>query len=372
MARTNDGVYPKAGEPGYLDGLMKESAAKSRAKKAAALAERMAEVEADLKADQDEEPTRGRKPGAAGELVEDAPIDGETIIARQNQVALLSEEQETRVRAVATQMGYQLPADCTDPNLIQRDIVANMRRSVEACLEVGRGLQVLKVACGPGNFIARLDVMGIEPRVAQKFMASASRFASLGSNAALTKALGNQSKLFEMLVLDDEQLEELELTGQTGELTLDDVATMSVKELRKALREARETVSAKERVMADKDAKINQLATELARKPLVETKPLDEQLQELRLEATAKAGAAEAAIAGALHPAIHLLMEHGADAAQRTFAAGLLAQVEQAIVEIRAEYGIDAAPVASAVPAWMRDGADDEVAAALASQQQGA
>ena len=42
---------------------------------------------------------------------------------------------------------------------IQRDISANMRRSVEACLEVGRGLAVLKAACGHGNFVARLDVL---------------------------------------------------------------------------------------------------------------------------------------------------------------------------------------------------------------------
>lgn len=89
------------------------------------------------------------------------------------------------------------------------------------------------------------------------------------------------------------------------------------------------------------------------------------------LEATAKAGAAEAAISGALYPAIQLLMQHeGTD--QQVFAAGLLAQVEQALLEIRAEYGIDATPVASIVPKWMQDGADDEVAAALAAARQGA
>lgn len=313
-----------------------------------------------------------RKESTATELVPEVALDGETLLATQNQVALLNDEQEARVRALALQLGYQLPANCTSPDLIQRDIAANMRRSVEACLEVGRGLQVLKLACVHGEFLARLEVLGLDRKVAVKFMASAAKFSSLGSHAALTKALGNQSKLFEMLVLDDEQIEELELTGQTGELSLDDVATMSVKELRQALREAREDKKALAQVNADKNAKIDELATQLARKPLVEVQPLDEQLQELRLEATAKAGAAEAAIAGALHPAIHLLMERGADSSQRTFAAGLLAQVEQALLEIRAEYGIDAAPAASAVPAWMRDGADEEIAAALASQQPGA
>ena len=74
------------------------------------------------------------------------------------------------------------------------------RRSVEACLEVGRGLQVLKVACGHGQFLPRLEALGLEDRVARRFMQSAAKFAAIGSNAALTKAIGSQSKLFEMLV----------------------------------------------------------------------------------------------------------------------------------------------------------------------------
>lgn len=174
-------------------------------------------------------------------------------------------QQDATVRAVAAQLGYQLPADCTDPDLIQRDIAANMRRSVEACLEVGRGLAVLKAACEHGQFAARLDVLGIDKHVAARFMQSAAKFSKLPTSATL-KAIGNQSKLFEMLVLDDEQIEELELTGQTGELHLDDIATMSVKELRKSLREARETADARERIIGDKDAMINRLTEEKARR----------------------------------------------------------------------------------------------------------
>lgn len=172
---------------------------------------------------------------------------------------------DATVRAVAQQLGYQLPADCTDPDLIQRDVAANMRRSVEACLEVGRGLRVLKEACEHGQFIARLDVLGIEPRVAQKFMASAMRFSNATSTPLLAAA-GNQTKLFEMLVLDDEQLEELELTGQTGELKLDDIATMSVKELRSALRETREEKSAIERIAAERRDEIDRLKVKPGRK----------------------------------------------------------------------------------------------------------
>ena len=171
-------------------------------------------------------------------------------------------QQEVNVRAVAAQLGYQLPADCTDADLIQRDIAANMRRSVEACLEVGRGLRVLKEACEHGQFLSRLEVLGIDRKVAAKFMQSAAKFANVSSTRHLTAAIGNQTKLFEMLVLDDEQLEELELTGQTGELTLDDVATMSVKELRGAVRELREEKQAITRIATERAAKLDELATQ--------------------------------------------------------------------------------------------------------------
>lgn len=185
--------------------------------------------------------------------------------AATQELAIFQRELEVTVRAVAVQVGYQLPADCTDPDLIQRDISVNMRRSVEACLEVGRGLVVLKTVCGHGQFVARLDVMGIDPSVAAKFMRSATKFSNVSSTTHLTKALSNQTKLFEMLVLDDEQLEELELTGQTGELHLDKIATMSVKELRAALREARADAAATDRVLEQKSSTITQLQKDLTR-----------------------------------------------------------------------------------------------------------
>lgn len=175
-----------------------------------------------------------------------------------NEGIVLDAQHDTTVRAIATQIGYQLPADCTDPDLIQRDISANMRRSVEACLEVGRGLAVLKAACGHGNFMARLDVLGIDHTVSKRFMQAAIKFSN-GASTHLLKAIGNQTKLFEMLVLDDEQMEELELTGQTGELHLDDIATMSVKELRKALREAKADAEATDRVLSDNQKTITKL-----------------------------------------------------------------------------------------------------------------
>lgn len=300
--------------------------------------------------------SRGRKMTKLVDLTPDAPLDGETLLAQQNQLVRMDAEQDVRVRAVAAQLGYLLPADCTDPDLIQRDITANMRRSVEACLEVGRGLQVLKVACGHGNFIDRLDVLGLDRKVAAKFMASAARFSSLGGNSALTKALGNQSKLFEMLVLDDDEIQELELTGQTGELHLDDVATMSVKELRKALREIREDKEAQGRVLADKNARIDELATRLAKQPLVQVLPPDEEAKQLRQEVSLLAFEAEAVLLGAVREGFSKLVEHSASSGMDhlLFKAGLVAHLDAVLGGIRMEFGLPTDLGSAEDFAWMQ------------------
>lgn len=169
------------------------------------------------------------------DLVEVLPAAAAAVVAAQDVLA----HDQAHIRAVALQVGYQLPADSTDPDLIQRDIAANMRRSVEACLEVGRGLTALKAACAHGEFGKRLEILNLEDRVARRFMQAAAKFTNRALTPGLAKAIGNQTKLFELLILDDEQIDDLALSGQTGDLCLDDISTMSVKELRKALRQER-------------------------------------------------------------------------------------------------------------------------------------
>jgi len=202
--------------------------------------------------------TAGRKSLVAKQTEQDEPIVLEQEFSsamdnmrREGQSLTLAESQrQATVRVVALRVGYQLPGDCADPGLIQRDVASNMRRTAEAMLQVGLGLICLKEACQHGEFLARLEVLRFEPRAAQKYMQVASRLSNAPSTARLLKVVESQTKLLELIVLDDEQLEELELTGQTGELKLDDVATMSVKELRAKVRELKGDVAAKEEVLS--------------------------------------------------------------------------------------------------------------------------
>lgn len=301
----------------------------------------------------------GRKPIAPKNDEQPVILEGEFATAmsvmRDDVKAITQEENQHQamVRAVAAQVGYQLPADCADPDLIQRDIAANMRRSVEACLEVGRGLAVLKAACQHGMFMARLDVLGIDRTVAKRFMQAATKFSN-GASTHLLKAAGNQTKLFEMLVLDDEQIEELELTGQTGELKLDDVATMSVKELRAKVRELKNEVTAKEDVLSTRSAQINTLEEKLSR---VKSMPPDEVLSELQTEATKWTTDAHGAVigkfAGSLEALARHYIEHGGESIP-VFMAGMVGQIQADLNALRDRLNIpDVMP--SMIPEWVTD-----------------
>ncbi|MEO8118032.1 MAG: hypothetical protein ABI606_01760 [Rhodoferax sp.] len=290
--------------------------------------------------------TAGRKPKKA-EIVDvidpsldQAKIEGAMVQMRTDatEMALVQAQHDSAVRAVALQLGYLLPADCTDPDLIQRDISANMRRSVEACLEVGRGLTVLKTACGHGTFAARLDVLGIDVNVAGKFMQSARRFSNSSTSMNLTKALGNQSKLFEMLILDDSQIEELELTGQTGELSLDEIATMSVKELRTALREERQEREADKSLLENKNKRIDKLERDAVR--IAKMAP-DEVLADLKKASTAIMHDASGCVAGQLRQALIALSSHGDERGQQdVFMAGLVGQLQADLHALREEFNL--------------------------------
>lgn len=319
---------------------------------------------------------RGR-PALAARATDDTVIDAEAFAGAMTTVqtagrALTAQkaEADALVRATAEQFGYALPADCTDPDLIQRDIASNMRRSVEACLEVGRGLAVLKAACTHGAFLGRLEALRIETRVAQRFMLAARRFAKAATSPLLIAA-GTQSKLFELLVLDDDQIDELELTGQTGELKLDDVAGMTVKELRAAVREARADLSAKDELLKSKNELLDK---ERTRNRKFAKAPADEQFAEVLRQCTAVSMDALGCLRGTLRQVLAALAEaenrHGD---QRLFMAGLIGPLQAELAALRAEFGLadlsaaaDAAAEA-AVAAWAGPLTDEAVAAARAA-----
>ena len=152
------------------------------------------------------------------------------------------------------------------------------REAQEAFFEFGRVLVVLKEHMPHGKFQETVKrEFNIAPQSARRMIQATVKFCSPQLLKAQPKLLTlGKSKLFELMTEDDEDLQELADGGSVNGITLDDVDRMTIKELRAALRESRETAEAKDKIIADKNKKVDELAEKLAKKQTgKEPKPED-------------------------------------------------------------------------------------------------
>lgn len=105
---------------------------------------------------------------------------------------------------------------------------------VEA-IEIGLKMVELKNLTFHNDFILRLYVLGYSSSEASRLMRLARRFHGV-SNARLLEAVDTVSKLNELLTLEDEEIDTLKAGGEVQGITLEDIKTMTVKELRAAIR----------------------------------------------------------------------------------------------------------------------------------------
>lgn len=109
-------------------------------------------------------------------------------------------------------------------------------RTVDECMQIGRTLLLLKASVPHGEFGPALDGLGLCKRTGQRYTSSAKRFSRYPQ---VRKHCFNESMLFELLPLNDAQLDELERTGCVDGLRLDDMAGMTLKQLSQAVRAVR-------------------------------------------------------------------------------------------------------------------------------------
>ena len=140
-----------------------------------------------------------------------------------------------------------------------------MGESARTMLEAGARLALIRSQEPHGEWEQTCEVLNLLPRTAQRMISSALKFSNATTSSQIER-LGT-SKLFELLVLDDDDAEILTSGGSLDGIgDLDDVSKMTVRELRAALREAREESHAKDSVLAGKSQKIDNLQTQLERK----------------------------------------------------------------------------------------------------------
>lgn len=167
-------------------------------------------------------------------------------------------------RAVAMQLGYQ---GTLTVGTLEDEIRFYQKRTIEDCLELGKRLLLLKELSLHGEFKKRLELLDINTTTAHRFMSATLKFSKVATSQLLNAAK-SQSKLLELLVLDDGEVEAIESGESIRGVTLDEIERMSVSELRKALRESKETIKAKDGVIQDKNRTIDEKIEEITKNRL--------------------------------------------------------------------------------------------------------
>lgn len=266
-------------------------------------------------------------------------------LMRQQQGALTVQrnEQNERVLTLARELNYQGSTDLAVLENSARDAIKRIGLGI---FELGGYLLLLKEGCEHGGFIPALERLGLAPRAAQNYMNLTRRFANASTSAHLEK-LGF-SKMVELLPLDDGQVDGLISEGQTGELDLDDVSRMSVKELRAAVRKER-AESAKQKNRAERQEAVNAEMHEEVRQ--IKRLPEAEQAKRLLSEAGTIQDEVMGMVRGNLRRALEKLNESGQD--QSLFAAGMLGQLIAELTMLRDEFGL---PEVGSTPEWEKWG----------------
>lgn len=162
---------------------------------------------------------------------------------------------------MATQLGYD---GILTVGALEDGIRFYQHRTAESLFEMGKRLLLLKEMTAHGEFVQRVEMLGFSKRMAQKYMSAVIKISKTKTFSLLDKA-GSQSKLLELLALDDDEIQVIEQGGSIGDVDLDSIEQMSVRELKQALRDAKADAQAKDNIIKKKDEKLNELDAELTK-----------------------------------------------------------------------------------------------------------
>lgn len=285
---------------------------------------------------------RGRKPNALTPAQAEPRMNDVAFERRENaarELVRIQDEANDNARALAVQLQYEGPLTVA---ALEDQVRLYQRRTAEACMFLGASLLLLKEITPHGEFTQRAEALGLSARMARKYMSAAIKFSRGGNVAQLVGKVDTQTKLLELVALDDEDLDVLAEGGTVRGITLDKVETMNTSELRRALREAE-----KEKLATEKRLEVlsRQRDEAEARAAQIAVLPPDEALAELQREATRRLTDAQGAVRGGLRMALIALKNHDED--NTLFAAGLVGQLAADLAALRDEFGLPDATTAA-------------------------
>ncbi|HBA35077.1 MAG TPA: hypothetical protein DCZ12_13175, partial [Gammaproteobacteria bacterium] len=167
------------------------------------------------------------------------------------QLTHLQYDQQESAAQLALQLRYDGPMH---PDALEAGIADARSRIAAELFGMGARLLLLKEQCEHGEFMDRIGRLGLDHTLVNRTMQATLKF----SNSAISQNLEklSKSKLFELVVLDDDEIKELEYAGSVRGISIDDIDRMTVSDLRKQLREAKQLTEAKDKLIENKNKQL--------------------------------------------------------------------------------------------------------------------
>ena len=266
------------------------------------------------------------------------PVDTPDIADKVSEIVRAADAAELMVndetRALATRLGY---TGSLNPAALEDGIAEAKAMINHGLFTLGARLLLLKKQCAHGEFMGALERYGISQALANKTMQVTYRFS--GSSTSTNLSQLRKSAIFELAVLDDDEAEDLIEGKAVRGIEPDELATLSIRELRQRLRAAKDEAQAKDRLIASKNERLDTLETELGKKRAAPPQP-DEQLVALHEDLSRQALQSVAHLDAGIRSVFTRLTDHHAAYGGDSTAimAGALDQIERITRILREDF----------------------------------
>lgn len=192
---------------------------------------------------------------------------------------------EANAAALAQQLGYE---GALTVGTLEDEIRFYQRRTVEAILETGKRLLLLKEVTPHGEFQQRVELLGFSGPTARRFMQAAAKTSKSLKLSDLSTQVKNASAFLELVTHDDDVLENLQ--------DMDDIDRLSASQLRERLRQSEQDVKFAQEKRQKAEERADKAEKKLAgKRPVVV--PLDERITPFQLEIAERQSLIEKGIA---------------------------------------------------------------------------
>lgn len=237
--------------------------------------------------------------------------------------ASAQQERNFAAKELAVQLGYEggLSVDS-----LENEIRFYQRRTVEAYVETGKRLLLLKEITPHGEFQNRITALGFSPRASRRFMETAAKVSKTDKLSVLMKDVKNVSAFMEIITQTDDVIEDL--------TKIDGIECLSASELRKKIKELQAEKEATEKVLKGKNETIDKLQ-------IIQAMSANEKAVEVRKKAVQINNEALGMIRGSVRNAVSTIKETEGDSHScNILMAAMIAELQQELNAIREDYSI--------------------------------